>query len=100
MLWPGVEHHAPVLGDQRGLCLRFNVASCAGNQGCDELVVIVVLDAQEYLCFLDRYWLGCRSCQQNRSHVLSLAGMPRVLSVIVLLIFGAPALALTGQAPP
>ena len=32
--------------------------------------------------------------------MLSLAGMPRVLSVIVLLIFGAPALALTGNAPP
>jgi secreted trypsin-like serine protease len=32
--------------------------------------------------------------------VLSLAGMPRVLSVIAFLMLGAPALALTGNAPP
>src|SRR5262249_6118922 len=51
-------------------------------------------------CFRERYWLDGRSCQQNRSHVLSLAGMSRVLSVIVVLMFGAPALALTGNPPP
>src|SRR5262249_38492129 len=42
---------------------------------------------------------------QRRNHprapyVLCLADMPRVLSVVVFLMFGAPALALTGNAPP
>src|SRR6185295_13062506 len=99
-LRPRIQYHAPILGDQRGLRLSLNVAPRASNQSCNKLVLVVVLDAQECLCFLERYRLDGRSCQQNRSHVLSLAGMSRVLSVIVFLIFGPPAHALTGNAPP
>jgi hypothetical protein len=41
-----------------------------------------------------------RCCQQNCAHVLSFAGMPRVLSALIALICCAPALAITGNAPP
>src|SRR5262249_48605770 len=59
-----------------------------------------VLDAQESLGFIARYRLDGRTCQQNGTHVLSFAGMPRVLSVIFCLMFSVSAGALTGNAPP
>jgi trypsin len=51
------------------------------------------------LGLVERQWLDGRACQQNRSNVLSSAGMSRVLSVIVFFMLGAPALAVTGNAP-
>jgi len=42
------------LADQRGLRLRLDEDTRAGNKGSDELILVAVFDAQEYLCLLER----------------------------------------------
>jgi Trypsin len=76
----------------------------AGNQRADDLIIVAMFDAKECLCLIERQRFDCRPCQQNRAHVSSFvlvsAGMSRGLPVMVCLMLGAPAFAVTGNAPP
>src|SRR5262249_33036405 len=84
--------------------MHLDMCPCGGDQNCDELVVVAVLDGKKHLCRAERTRLGERPCHQNRAHVspfvLSLARMSRLFSVMICLMLGASAFALTGNAPP
>src|SRR5262249_19548947 len=82
------------------LRLRFHMKTRGHDQCSDQPIVVAGFDAQKGFRLLERQRLDGRLYQQSRRHVLSLAGMSRVFSVIFWLFFGAPACAVTGNAPP
>jgi hypothetical protein len=64
------------------------------------ITVVARFHAQEGLGLGERQRLDRGGCEQKCIHVLTSPGMPRVLSALIGLMLCAPALALTGNAPP
>ena len=102
-----VAHQPPALRDQRGLRLRFDMhARAAAISAAISASSSLCSTRRKHLCLVERQRLGRRACQQNRTHVLSVfrsAAMSRVPfrhDCSGCLLLAAPALAVTGNAPP
>jgi hypothetical protein len=68
---PNVEDDAPGLRDQNAAHSRLDMPARALDQRCDQIVVVVMLDAQKVLRLRERQRLDGRRDQQDGGHAAS-----------------------------